>query len=330
MAPFYNFYDLITLAEDEDGKIKFSPDLPREKAYELLQRARNRAERSPSKQIELGYILTALKIFSNDNSYREWRDEWEHQNKWYKKRDPPKGEFKKTSFEEKNYKKIEDKFDPEIKNNQCNNNYNNKIIKNLIDSLAYAWDALLGKWKRWIILIIAYIIYPLIAGYSLRIMRGTTFAPEPNEYFRMFINGIKLIIIEIIYMVIPIFVGIVALSNSGGTTYENYSTTLGISMALFIIVAFIFSLFGIIGMVRFARTGSMGEAFAFGEITNTIGKIGWVQYIIALIVLFIVVFVIYAILGLIPVIGGIINIIIAPYIIIMTSRYFSNLYDTGA
>jgi hypothetical protein len=83
-------------------------------------------------------------------------------------------------------------------------------------------------------------------------------------------------------------------------------------------------------MVRFARTGSMGQAFAFGEITNTIGKIGWGSYLIALIVLFIVIFIIYAVLGLIPVIGGIINLIIAPYIVMMTSRYYSLIYDQGA
>jgi len=101
MTEFYNFYDLITLAEDEDGKVKFSPDLPREKAYELLQRARNRAERSPSKQIELGYILTALKIFSTAESYNEWRKDWENQNKSYNKQEQPNQQNNKNKQEEK-------------------------------------------------------------------------------------------------------------------------------------------------------------------------------------------------------------------------------------
>jgi len=47
-------------------------------------------------------------------------------------------------------------------------------------------------------------------------------------------------------------------------------------------------------------------------------------------VLFIVLFVIYAVIGLIPVIGGLINLIIAPYIVMVTSRYYSQLYDMGA
>lgn len=176
-------------------------------------------------------------------------------------------------------------------------------------------------------------------------MKGTTPAPEPGEYLGMFIDGIKMIIIQFVYMIIPFIIAIATFSISGGfgsaamygMNVDNplayigmLIATFGLSIVLFMIVAFIFSLFAIIGMVRFARTGSMGEAFAFGEIANTIGKIGWVQYIIALIVLSIVIFVIYTVISLIPVIGGLISLIIAPYIVLVSSRYYSNLYDTGA
>lgn len=215
----------------------------------------------------------------------------------------------------------------------------------LSDSFGYANEGLIGKWVRWIILIISSIIFPLIMGYSLRVMKGTTPAPEPGEYLGMFIDGIKMVIIEFVYMIIPFIIAIATFSISGGfgsvamygMNVDNpfayigmLIATFGLSMFLFMIVAFIFSLFAIIGMVRFARTGSMGEAFAFGEIANTIGKIGWVQYIIALIVLFIVISVIYTVISLIPVIGGLISLIIAPYIVLVSSRYYSNLYDTGA
>jgi hypothetical protein len=213
------------------------------------------------------------------------------------------------------------------------------------DSFGYVNEGLIGKWVRWIILIISSIIFPLIMGYSLRVMKGTTPAPEPGEYLGMFIDGIKMIIIEIVYMIIPFIIGIGVFFLSGGfgslTMYGmNVNSpaayigmliaTGGISLLLFMFVAFIFSLFGIIGMVRFARTGKMGEAFAFGEISSTIGKIGWIQYIIALLLIFIVVFIIYAIIAFIPVIGWLINIVIAPYIAILFARYYSNLYDLGA
>lgn len=219
-----------------------------------------------------------------------------------------------------------------------------RIGEMLSDSFGYANEGLIGKWMRWIVLIISSIIFPLIAGYSLRVMKGTTPAPEPTNYVGMFIDGIKMIIIEIVYMIIPIIIGAVIFFLSGGfgsiamlgMNVDNPGAyigmllgSLGVSMIVFTIIAFIFSLFALIGMVRFARTGRMGEAFAFGEITNTIGKIGWVQYIIALIVLFIVLTVIYGVLSLIPVIGWLISLIIAPYITIMISRYYSLIYDVG-
>lgn len=72
------------------------------------------------------------------------------------------------------------------------------------DSFGYANEGLIGKWMRWIILIICSIIFPLIMGYSLRVMKGVTPAPEPGEYVGMLIDGIKMIIINIVYMIIPI------------------------------------------------------------------------------------------------------------------------------
>ncbi|KAF5091261.1 hypothetical protein DSECCO2_05120 [anaerobic digester metagenome] len=212
----------------------------------------------------------------------------------------------------------------------------------LSDSFGYANEGLIGKWVRWIILIISSIIFPLIMGYSLRVMKGTTPAPEPGDYLGMFIDGIKMIIIEIVYMIIPIIIGAVIFFMSGGFgiltmmlmdvgNWLAYAgmliATLGVSLFVLLIISFIFSLFGIIGMVRFARTGSMGEAFAFSEITNTIGKFGWVQYIIALIVLNIVLAVIYGIISLIPVIGFLLLLIIAPYFTMIISRYYSLIYD---
>jgi len=213
------------------------------------------------------------------------------------------------------------------------------------ESFGYANESLFGKWVRWIILIICSIIFPLMMGYSLRIMRGITPAPDPGEYVRMLIDGIKVILINIVYMIIPLIIGGAVLVLTGGIgsltmlgmdvsnpwAYMGlFMASFGLAFLVFFIVAFIFSLFGIIGVVRFARTGSMGEAFAFNEITQTVGKIGWVQYILALIVLCIILFVISMVLGMIPVIGGILNLIIAPYLSILIARYYSQLYDAGS
>lgn len=216
------------------------------------------------------------------------------------------------------------------------------VIKNLSSSFEYATDGLVGKWMRWIVLIISSIIFPLIMGYTLRVMKGVTPAPEPDNYVDMFIDGIKLLIINIVYMIIPCIIGFLIFLLSGGLgaltmfimnvskpgAYIGLLTgTFGISLLAFIILVFIFNLFEIIGIVRFARSGSMGSAFAMSEIFETIGKIGWGSYIISLIVLGIVLFIIYGILSAIPVIGLILTLILMPYLSIVSARFYSNIYD---
>ena len=97
-----------------------------------------------------------------------------------------------------------------------------------------------------------------------------------------------------------------------------------LGLLVFLILAIITGLLATIGIVRFARTGSMGEAFNFGAILATIGKIGWGTYIIALIVLFIVQFIIalvLAVLGIVPLLGIVVEIIFLAPISLFEARY---------
>jgi hypothetical protein len=211
------------------------------------------------------------------------------------------------------------------------------IGDNLSDSFGYAQEGLVGKWMRWIILLICTIIFPILYGYILRIMKGISPAPEVEGYFDLFIDGIKMIIIGLVYMIIPLIIlfasagsAIMGLAgNDGAGSLALLGAAAG-GLIIYFIVAFIFGLFATIGMVRFARTEAMGEAFNFGEILATIGRIGWGSYIIALLVLWIVIGVIEGILMMIPVIGGIILFIITPFLTMVSSRYISLLYDEGA
>lgn len=210
------------------------------------------------------------------------------------------------------------------------------IGENLSDSFGYAKDALVGKWVRWIILLICTIIFPLIYGYTLRVMKGTTPAPEVEGYLSLFIDGIKMMIIGLVYMIIPLIILFASagsavfgmVGNDGAGSLAMMGAAAG-GFILFFIVAFIFGLIATIGMIRFARTEAMGEAFNFGEIFATIGKIGWISYIIALLVIWIVIGVIEGILMMIPVVGTIILFILTPFLTIVSSRYMSLLYDEG-
>ena len=79
------------------------------------------------------------------------------------------------------------------------------IGSNLSGSFAYAKDGLVGHWVRWILLLISFIIFPLIMGYQIKIMRGADPAPEAGEWLKTLIDGILYCIIGLIYS-IPVFI----------------------------------------------------------------------------------------------------------------------------
>ncbi len=207
------------------------------------------------------------------------------------------------------------------------------------DSFEYAKEAVVGKWNQWLMLVIATIIFGIpLAGYSLKVLRGEKPAPEVADWGTLFIDGIKYLIISIIWMIpamIVMFltVGMTAFGAMSGDPTAAIAAMSGMMAGLlvFFIVLIITLLFEIIGVIRFARTGSMGEAFNFGAILETIGKIGWGSYIIALIVLMIVgvVFgIIVSIIMMIPILGWIIYLcLIAPWTLFV-SRYICQMYDS--
>jgi hypothetical protein len=207
------------------------------------------------------------------------------------------------------------------------------------DSFEYTKEAVVGKWMQWLMLVIATIIFGIpLAGYSLKVLRGEKPAPEVTDWGTLFIDGIKYLIISIIWMIpamIVMFfaVGVSAFGAMSGDPTAAMAAVGGmmVGLLIFFIVLVITLLFEIIGVIRFARTGSIGEAFNFSAILETIGKIGWGSYIIALIVLMIVgvVFgIIVTIVMMIPILGWIIYLcLIAPWTLFV-SRYICQMYDS--
>ncbi|MDD1666804.1 MAG: DUF4013 domain-containing protein [Methanomicrobiales archaeon] len=207
------------------------------------------------------------------------------------------------------------------------------IGKTLNESFDYAKDAVWEKWVRWLLLIISSIIFPLILGYELEVYRGKKPAPELTDWVRLFIDGIKLFVIQIIYaiptlIVLFLSIGAAVLAVTSPTQAMALWGSFAIGILITLIVAFITGLFAAMGAVRFARTGRMGEAFNFSAITDRIGKIGWGSYILALIVVYVVAGIIAFILSLIPFISWLLLLIVAPPLAIFMARYITLVYDS--
>ncbi|WP_321507434.1 DUF4013 domain-containing protein [uncultured Methanoregula sp.] len=211
------------------------------------------------------------------------------------------------------------------------------------ESFGYAKEGLVGKWMKWILLLIATIILMLpLMGYALRVYRGEKPAPEVDKWGTLFIDGIKYLIICLIYA-IPLFIvlflalapmvtEVMAAGGDPAAVSAALAASIGtflVGLIILVILAIIIGMFSSIGMVRFARTGSMGEAFNFGAISATIGKIGWVSFIIALIIMGIIMGIIELICMLIPFVGQIISFILIPFITIVEARYICLIYDSA-
>ena len=208
------------------------------------------------------------------------------------------------------------------------------------ESFEYAKEAVVGKWNKWLMLIIATILLGIpLMGYAMKVLRGEKPAPEVNDWGTLFIDGIKAWIVSLIYAIPIIIVGfIVAGASAAAMISGNYSAMMAAfgAMALGGLVIFVLGIvivvFEVIGIVRFARTGSIGEAFNMSAILATINKIGWVPYIIALIVMMIVAIIIAIIVGIlmmIPYLGIIIYICLIAPILLLFTRYTCLLYDSA-
>jgi hypothetical protein len=208
------------------------------------------------------------------------------------------------------------------------------------DSFEYTKEAVVGNWNKWLMLIIATILLALpLMGYAMKVLRGEKPAPEVVDWGTLFIDGIKAWIVSLIYAIPIIIVGFVvagafALALWSGNYYAMGAAlgAMAIGALVIFVLGIIITVFWVIGIVRFARTGSIGEAFNISNILATINKIGWVPYIIALIILMIIAIIIqiiFMIIRLIPFLGIIICLcLIAPLALLFT-RYICLLYDSA-
>jgi hypothetical protein len=208
------------------------------------------------------------------------------------------------------------------------------------EAFAYAKDGVWEKWNKWLMLIIATILLGIpLMGYMMKVLRGEKPAPEVTDWGTLFVDGIKYLIVAIIYAIPIIIVEVLVLGAAGLSMMSGNVTAITAAIAgmllgfvVILILAIVIAVFEMIGIVRLARTGSIGEAFNFNAILSTIGKIGWDSYIIALIV-FVVVAIIFSIivtiLMMIPILGLILYLcLIAPFAL-FAGRYICQIYDSA-
>ena len=172
------------------------------------------------------------------------------------------------------------------------------IGENVSDAIKYP----LNDWVKIIILGVISII-PIVdfisLGYYLRIIQSTLVGvdelPEFDEFGDLFIDGLKVLIANIIYFIIPIIFYILAWLFASSMTYSSgyylpaFAGISALFLILFVIsliIAYILFLPALVNMAFY--DADIGAAFRFDEIMDRIRQIGWAEYIIWIIVMLVI------------------------------------------
>jgi len=217
-------------------------------------------------------------------------------------------------------------------------------------SLGYTKDALVGEWGRWVLLVLLSLVQtftlfliPFYNGYIVRVLSGRAPAPDVDDWSRLFIDGWKLNIITLVYLlpvivVLAVFGGIAVVSAIAARGLGNPDvwasavaaavTGIAVAALVWVIISFV----SLIAVVWFAHTESFLQAFNFGAIAGHIGRIGWGAWILAVIVLILIGLAYTAatiLIASLPVLGWIVNLFLGVAYGIFHARYLAAAYETA-
>lgn len=205
-----------------------------------------------------------------------------------------------------------------------------------------------------LLFLISFLIIPafLVIGYVFRVIKwsiaGVDELPEFDEWGEMFMDGLKIFVVELVYFIVPsiiMFMGIwasigsfisISASESNLAPAAVYSafSVMGGLLILGVVVALIFGVFFIIGVANMAYyNGELVAAFRFREIMDIIKAIGWVDFIIWYVMMILVAMgagFIATFIGLIPILGWfLIILVLYPYLYLLYARAIGLLFVSG-
>ena len=234
------------------------------------------------------------------------------------------------------------------------------------DSLEYSAK----DWKTLIILGIicffSFLILPifLIPGYNYRvidtavhgIINGKDPLPSFDDIISMFVDGVKIVIVQIAYLIPPVLIFALFIIIASNLTNTLASAVIIIGALLTFATGVIGYLMMQMGICHMANSdGAFTKAFAFQEIKEVIDSIGWFNCILTCLGLIIITIalsvivtgligIIFSVLGFsgfalgvnatgVFLLGTIINIlvslfIVGPYLSIFNARSIGLLYNT--
>ncbi len=172
-------------------------------------------------------------------------------------------------------------------------------------------------------------------GYILKVMKGAIDGnpgmPKWDDWGNLFINGLIVFIIWLIYLIIPILIisvsasGIMAAALSGNMNLIAGMIAGAIGGILIgLLLALVLGFLVPMAMAMYTKENSFGAAFRIGEVVSRIKSV-FADYIIVYIVLLVLLFVL-ALLNSIPILGFLIWIFGTFYVSAVTFNMFGKVY----
>lgn len=193
-----------------------------------------------------------------------------------------------------------------------------------------------------ILSLFSFLIIPmlLVYGFIIRVIRlrlvGEPQPPEFGDWVTLFVDGIKMAIIGLIYLLIPL---IVASFTIGGAlasmaTGTDVGAAIGVAgffggFLLTLLLVLVFGYVAVAAIVNFARTDQLGDAFDFGTIKPVIFHsdyaIAWVTAVAVLIVAGII----GGALNVIPILGWIVAAFVYFYAQIVAAGIWADGFEAA-
>jgi uncharacterized membrane protein len=123
-------------------------------------------------------------------------------------------------------------------------------------SIAYAKAAVFGKYKRWLMLVVATILLGIpLFGYLMKVLRSENPSPEVKDWRTLFVDGIKYLAVTLIYTIPLIIAGIlivraVVAGMTAGTLADMMTAfgTILVGLVIMLIIAIFIAVFEIMGL----------------------------------------------------------------------------------
>ena len=169
-----------------------------------------------------------------------------------------------------------------------------------------------------IIVLISLIFSIVLSGYSVDVIKtGIDNSDEipAIDIMRNLINGLKTLVIGIVYFIIPIIIMLVlgVITGAIGAGLDHLAAAMGVTAIIAAIIFILFAIFEVVALARFADTDELGAALNIGEVIEDVKRIGILKIIGFIVIAFIIVLIasfITSFFAIIPFLGVIIAMIV--------------------